>query len=135
MEPEVIALATAGATVIVEAIATDAWESTKESVRRFFGRSPDEVASIAAAEAAVAEGQEIVGPSEVRNDILLELRGERVNVEDLRSFVYKLIELQGHEGSGPGSSQIGAQYNYGTVNQQGTGVQVNTSSFDREPED
>lgn len=97
MEPEVIALATAGATVIVEAIATDAWESTKESVRRFFGRSPDEVASIAAAEAAVAEGQEIVGPSEVRNDILLELRGERVNVEDLRSFVYKLIELQGHE--------------------------------------
>lgn len=132
MDIEVAALAGSAATVIVQAMATDAWQRVKSVVSKFFKRSPRYVDDLEKTrdhlgDDALSESQEVEA---LKRRLTTEVSNGLASLEDLQELHCELFTIIQTRGST--LQQLGAISNKGTVNQQGSGRQTNISNFLRD---
>jgi hypothetical protein len=124
---EVVALASSAATVLAEAMVTDAWEKAKQVASNYFGsvKRLDELQREVVTGATLTTRQ----AERIQSDILAQIASEDATKDDLRELNTGLLSAVQQVASM--THQVGATQNYGTINQQGSGVQTNITQLDQ----
>ncbi|MFG3255742.1 hypothetical protein [Streptomyces sp. NPDC048172] len=106
----VAALAASGGTALVQAAGTDAWQSLRDGVARWFGRGDDRREGLALERLDRTEAAVRDGDPEARAEQRAAWRGrfadllEELDEEERESAASELRELLGRHGAGPGVS-------------------------------
>jgi hypothetical protein len=131
MEPELTALAAAGATAFVQQMATDAWAHTRDRIVAFFSRHSDGEEDVIAREletsrgelaAATAAGEEQTAldvEAEWRTRLRRALAGDPTASSELRSVLAELMPDRSDQHIADVHNTISGGVQHGTVIQAG----------------